>query len=60
VYNVAGQRVRTLVNGRQRAGYKAIEWDGRDDAGRRVAPGVYFYRMKAGRFEATRKLTLLR
>jgi len=60
VYNVAGQRVRTLVNGRQRAGYKAIEWDGRDDAGRRVAPGVYFYRMKAGKFEATRKLTLLR
>jgi len=60
IYNIAGQRVRTLVNGMQRAGYKAIEWDGRDDSGRRVAPGVYFYKMKAGEFKATRKLTLLR
>jgi len=60
IYNIAGQRVRTLVNGRQRAGYKAVEWDGRDESGRPVAPGVYFYKMKAGKFEATKKLTLLR
>jgi len=60
VYNVVGQRVRTLVNGRQKAGYRAIEWDGRNDAGRRVSPGVYFVKMTAGKFNATRKLTLLR
>ncbi|RKX23295.1 MAG: hypothetical protein DRP45_10645 [Candidatus Zixiibacteriota bacterium] len=60
IYNIAGQKVRTLVNGRQAAAYKAIEWDGRDDAGRRVSPGVYFGKMTADKFQATRKLTVLR
>ena len=60
IYNVVGQRVRTLVNGRQRAGYKGVKWDGGNDAGRRVGPGVYFYKLKAGEFEAIRKMVLLR
>jgi len=60
VYNIAGQKVRTLVNGRQSAGYKAVGWDGKDDAGRRVSPGVYFVKMTADKFQATRKLTVLR
>ncbi|RLF33220.1 MAG: hypothetical protein DRN08_05680, partial [Thermoplasmata archaeon] len=60
IYNIAGQKVRTLVNGHEQAGYRTVKWDGRDDAGRRVAPGVYFYKLKAGKFEATKKLTLVR
>ena len=60
IYNIAGQRVRTLVNGKQAAGYRAVEWNGRDDSGRPVAPGVYFCKMRAGKFEVTKKLTLLR
>jgi len=60
IYNVMGQRVRTLVRGRERAGYGGMKWDGRDDAGRRVGPGVYFYKLKAGEFEAIRKMVMLR
>jgi len=58
IYNAAGQRVRTLVRGFQSAGYKSVRWDGRDSAGRKVSPGVYFYKFKAGEFKAIRKLIL--
>jgi hypothetical protein len=45
VYDAAGRRVRTLVNGTRPAGEHAANWDGRDDAGRTVATGVYFCRL---------------
>ena len=60
VYNVLGQRVRTLVDETQRPGYKTINWDGRDDAGNEVSSGVYFCRIQAGSFEESRKMTLLK
>jgi hypothetical protein len=47
VYDVAGRRVRTLVAGVRPAGTHEVEWDGRDDAGRRVAAGVYRCRLRA-------------
>ncbi len=61
IYNVAGQKVRTLVNERQAAGYRSVNWDGKNDTGEAVNAGVYFYRLKtdAG-FEATRKLLLVK
>jgi hypothetical protein len=37
-----------------------VTWDGRDDVGTDMGPGIYFLRMKAGEFEATRKMMLLR
>jgi hypothetical protein len=46
VFDVAGRRVRALVSGFQGTGEHAARWDGRDDAGRRVAPGVYFCRLR--------------
>jgi hypothetical protein len=45
VRDVAGRLVRKLVDGTQAAGEHRAEWDGADDAGRRVAAGTYFYRM---------------
>ncbi|HDR00260.1 MAG TPA: hypothetical protein ENN51_08275 [candidate division WOR-3 bacterium] len=45
VYDASGRQVRTLENGRLRAGSRHATWDGRDDAGRRVAHGVYFVRL---------------
>lgn len=42
VYNVAGQRVRTLWDGAQEAGTHSVTWDGRDDTGKHVSAGVYF------------------
>ncbi len=60
IYDVAGRLVRDLANGRYAASRQAITWDGRDDAGRAVAGGVYFYRLEAGSFVQTRKLLLMR
>jgi flagellar hook assembly protein FlgD len=60
VFNVAGQMVRTLVNGKENAGYKSVAWDGRSESGARVASGVYFYRLEAGSFAATKKMVVIR
>ncbi len=61
VYDVLGQRIRTLVSGSSQVpGYYRINWDGRDDARRAVASGLYFYRIEAGSFSQVRKMTLLK
>jgi hypothetical protein len=60
IYNLLGQNVRTLVDELQSAGYKAIIWDGRDDSGNHVSTGVYFYRIDAGDFQASRKMLLIK
>ncbi|MCK5407381.1 MAG: T9SS type A sorting domain-containing protein, partial [Candidatus Krumholzibacteria bacterium] len=62
IFNVAGQRVRTLVDEQQapRAGGFTVRWDGMNDRGDSVASGVYFYRLRAGTFMQTRKMALLR
>ena len=50
VYDLAGRRVRVLSDGPQTAGEHALTWDGRDEAGKTVRPGLYFVRMTgAGR-----------
>lgn len=59
IYNVAGQKVRTLVNGRQAAGSYSVTWDGRNDDCRKLAGGVYIYKLTSGGFKATRRMTLL-
>jgi len=60
VYNLLGQRVRTLLQGQEKAGYKTVKWDGKDDAGKGVSSGIYFYKVEAGNFHETKKMTLLR
>jgi hypothetical protein len=60
VYSVDGRRLRTLVDGRHDAGVERILWDGRDDTGRRVAPGMYVVRFALGERELTQKLVLTR
>jgi hypothetical protein len=60
IYDVLGQKVATLVDGAQDAGYKSVVWDSRNDAGLTVPSGVYFYRMQAGSFSSVKKLLLLR
>ena len=60
VYNLAGQKVKTLVRAAWDAGNHRVIWDGRDDGGVEVAAGVYLYRLRTeGRLES-RKLLLLR
>jgi hypothetical protein len=60
IYNVLGGRVRTLDSRDYPAGEHALSWDGRDDRGRAVASGVYFYRLVAGDFDQARKMLLMR
>ncbi len=60
VYNSLGQLVRTLADGKESAGYRQVAWDGRDEIGRKVPSGVYFYRLQAGAFSDTKKMVLIR
>ncbi len=60
IYDVAGRKVRTLVNERQRADAYRITWDGSNDTGQKVASGVYFYKLVAGKFTQTKKMVLLK
>jgi len=60
VYNVAGQLVKTLINGNMRAGYHQIRWDGRDASDRDVSSGVYFYKLDTNGFSETRKMLLVK
>ncbi|MFH1277548.1 MAG: LamG-like jellyroll fold domain-containing protein [Candidatus Eisenbacteria bacterium] len=60
IYDIAGRRVRVLVDGVMPAGNHAATWDGRNGAGRDVASGIYFAKMAAGSFEDVRKMVLLR
>ena len=58
IYNILGQKVRTLVNQSLEPGEHSIVWNGTDNKGRSVASGIYFYRMKAGNYSETQKMVL--
>ncbi|MDX9857102.1 MAG: M6 family metalloprotease domain-containing protein [candidate division Zixibacteria bacterium] len=60
VYNALGQRVRTLVDKLQYPGGYVVDWNGTDDAGRKVSTGVYLYRLTRGDQSETRKMILLK
>jgi hypothetical protein len=62
IYNVAGQRVKTLVDEVQilLAAGRIARWDGRNEGGERVASGVYFYQLTAPAINETKKLVLLK
>ena len=61
IYDIAGRLVRILANHEWvEAGRREVIWQGRDQAGRYVATGVYFYRLEAGPFRETRRMTLVK
>ncbi|KPJ65734.1 hypothetical protein AMJ44_09575 [candidate division WOR-1 bacterium DG_54_3] len=60
IFNVLGQRVRSLVDREQSVGPYVIEWDGRSDNGHELATGVYFYRVEAGDHVEVKKMLLLK
>jgi hypothetical protein len=59
VYDVAGRRVRSLVDGSCASGRHTADWNGRSDDGAALVPGVYFVRLETGESAATRKVVLL-
>lgn len=60
VYNIAGQKIRTLISSFIPAGMHSIVWDGRDDSGRMVSSGVYIARFMAGKAVSSRKMLLMK
>ncbi len=60
IYNTLGEVVRTLVNDTKSAGRYETIWDGRNEQGKRVASGKYFYQLTTDEFTGTKKLILLK
>ncbi len=60
IYNILGQEVKTLVNTSMSVGDHVTHWNGTDQAGERVASGIYFYRIKADDFVSSKKMLLLK
>ncbi len=60
VYNVLGQKVKTLVDEEQTAGFRQVVWNGQNDRGEAIGSGIYFYRIQAGNFTKTAKMSLLK
>jgi FlgD Ig-like domain len=61
VYNVKGQKVKTLISEYQEAGHHTIQWNGEDAYGKTVSTGVYFYKIRSGgKYTSTRKMIMLK
>ena len=59
-YDATGRRARTFATGAWNPGTHTLTWDGRDDRGNTVAPGVYFLRIEAGTIRETVRWVVLR
>lgn len=60
VYNIVGQKIRTLISQNQTPGYHTVIWDGTNDAGQKVGSGIFIYRVNAGEYSVVKKMALLK
>jgi len=60
IYNIRGQLVTTLVHEERESGTYRVIWDGKDNSGREVASGIYFYQLRMGNLKEERKMLLLK
>ncbi len=60
IYNVMGQKVKTLINGSLESGSHSVAWDSRDNNGHSVSSGIYFYKLTTNEFVDTKKMILLK
>ncbi|MBI2619868.1 MAG: T9SS type A sorting domain-containing protein, partial [Ignavibacteriales bacterium] len=60
IYNILGQRVRTVAEGIKSAGEYTVQWDGRNDVGEVVQTGVYFYRLETNSIALVKKMIFLK
>jgi hypothetical protein len=60
IYNVLGQKIRTLVDEEKAAGTYEVSWDGNDKNGVEVASGIYFYKLQAGQYSEVRKMLFVK
>ena len=60
IYNIAGQKVKILVNGEMEANTHRITWNGKDERGNTVSSGTYFYRLQTSEYTKTKKMLMLK
>ena len=60
IYNLAGKKIKTLVDGTLSSGLKNVIWDATDEAGNKVTSGVYFYTLKTHEWSDTKRMTLIK
>jgi len=60
IFNIRGQKVKTLVNEHFNAGTHNVVWNGFDDNGRNVSSGVYFFKMQTEGFTSTRRMVMMK
>ncbi|HED38122.1 MAG TPA: T9SS type A sorting domain-containing protein, partial [Ignavibacteria bacterium] len=60
IYNLLGQKVKTLVNSNKKAGTHTTVWQGKDELRNNAASGIYIYRITAGKYVVSKKMALLR
>jgi hypothetical protein len=60
IYDLLGRKVRALVSKYLSYGHKSVLWDGKNDSGKGMASGIYFYQLRIGDFSDTKKLVLLK
>jgi len=60
IYNLMGQEVLRITHEEVRAGYHEERWNGVNQSGKKVASGIYIYRLRAGKFTETKKMLLLK
>ncbi len=60
IYNLKGQKIRTLINEILPAGSHSVIWNGKDDNGKPVASGVYLYKMRTGNYTSSKKMILMK
>ena len=60
IYDILGRKVSIFNLGHQSGGYNTITWDGKDNSGKEVGSGIYFYRLIAGEFKMVKKMALLK
>ena len=60
IYHVMGNRVNSLINRPESAGSKLIQWNARDEQGRAVSAGIYFYTLRTNNYIQTQKMVVLK
>ncbi|MFO7895592.1 MAG: FlgD immunoglobulin-like domain containing protein [Candidatus Cloacimonadales bacterium] len=60
IYNIRGQKIRSLNSSELAAGRQKFAWDGKDSSGNSLAAGIYYYRLQAADFQQTNKMLLLK
>ncbi|MFC1887194.1 carboxypeptidase regulatory-like domain-containing protein [Candidatus Cloacimonadota bacterium] len=60
IYNVKGQKVRTLINEKLAVGLHSVIWDGKNELGNTLTSGIYFYKLSSGEHNSVKKMILMK